>query len=91
MAKVGDESVSPVEGFSNEPIYSAPATEGSSIPTLQNEDPRLQRLRSSVETAAIKINEEMGYVGDVGFSGTELDTAFQIPERPAHPPSNRRM
>ncbi len=78
-----------VEGFSNEPVYSSPAAEGSSIPTLQNEDPRLQRLRSTVETGAIQINEEMGFVENAGFAGTDLDTAFQIPERPAHPPSSR--
>jgi uncharacterized membrane protein YuzA (DUF378 family) len=83
MHEVGAELPSPVEGFSNEPLYSKtemPAPSGI-LSTIQSVDPRLERLRTSVETSAIQIVDDMANSKPKGFGGTDLETAFQ-PIRP---------
>jgi uncharacterized membrane protein YuzA (DUF378 family) len=78
---VGAETPSPIEGFSNEPLYSSSApSDVASLGTLDNEDPRLQRLRTSVESNAIRIVDDMAY--NPCDCGTDLDAAFQAPVRP---------
>ncbi len=66
-----------MEGFSNEPLYSSAEGEQQSMGTLQSEEPRLQQLRTTIESDANHIVDEMAY-GASGC-GTDLDAAFAAP------------
>ncbi len=85
----GAETPSPIEGFSNEPIYStAEGDANAMLGIAESEDPRLQRLRSTIETNAIQSQDLLGLAGfSPDSEGTELDAAFQPSIRPAGPPS----
>ena len=71
------EASPPVEGFSSEPLYSSSEGQSEMMGTLESEDPRLQRLRSTVEADAIKVVDDMAYGGCE--CGTNLDAAFAAP------------
>jgi uncharacterized membrane protein YuzA (DUF378 family) len=88
----GAETPTPVgtlEGFSNEPLYSASEGTQDRLGGVEAEDPRLLRLRSSVEADALKVEDAMGFGGwSVGNTeGVELDAAFQPSLRPAGAPT----
>lgn len=70
---------SALEGFSNEPLYSSSTSSEhtGSLGTLEPEDPRLQRLRTSVEASALQAVDTMAYSPQ--GSGTDLDAAFHMP------------
>lgn len=74
-----------IEGFSNEPVYSS--SEGATGPlgNVEAEDPRLLRLRSSVEADALKVEDSMGYLET--DAGVALDAAFPGSLRPAGAPT----
>lgn len=77
-----------IEGFSNEPVYSS--SEGTTGPlgNIEAEDPRLLRLRSSVEADALKAEDSMGYL-EGQDAGTALDAAFPGSLRPTAAPARR--
>ncbi len=76
-----------IEGFSNEPLYSSSAAAGAPLGRVEAEDPRLLRLRSSVEADSMKVDDSMGFLEGVGFTGTDLDAAFQPSLRPVGAPA----
>jgi uncharacterized membrane protein YuzA (DUF378 family) len=69
-------SASAIEGFSNEPMYSTAQEDGSELGKVDAEDPRLLRLRSSVEADSLLVMDDMGFPEGVGNMGTDLDAAF---------------
>ncbi len=75
-----------VEGFSADPIFSPSQAAGAPLGTVEAEDPRLQRLRSTVEADSLKVEDSMGFLEGVGAMGTDLDAAFAGSLRPTGAP-----
>lgn len=83
----GVESPALIDGFSNEPVYSMAQDDGSALGKADEEDPRLLRLRSTVEADSMKVVDEMGFPEGMGTMGTDLDAAFQPSLKPASAPA----
>lgn len=77
-----------IEGFSNEPMYSSSESPTGPLGGIEAEDPRLLRLRSSVEVDALKVEDSMGYLEGPQDAGTALDAAFPGSIRPTAAPAH---
>jgi uncharacterized membrane protein YuzA (DUF378 family) len=76
-----------IEGFSNEPVYSSSEGTVGPLGGIEAEDPRLLRLRSSVEADALKAEDSMGYLEGPQDAGAALDAAFPGSMRPTAAPA----
>jgi uncharacterized membrane protein YuzA (DUF378 family) len=71
-----------VEGFEQEELYgiaNAPAEVQSLHETVEPVDPRLERLKSVIESESATVFDSMGYEEGPVTIGTSLDAAFGMP------------